>query len=95
MGMSSTLRSLLNGFVEAHHIATLNVLIALLDYAGIMVASPILFGLLKKGVELGGGWIGLPYLFAAALFLVATVIVFAFKVPAESTRVGDEGEAVA
>lgn len=80
-GISLALRSLLNAFVESHHIAMLNTLISILEFGGVMVASPLLFASLGKGIELGGAWVGLPYFLAAAGFAIATTIVFLFRLP--------------
>jgi len=80
-GFNAVLRSLLNSFVESHHQAILNSLLGLLEYVGIMVASPLLFAALDKGNQLGGIWTGLPFFAATIALAAATAIVFVFRLP--------------
>ena len=80
-GFAAVVRSLLNAFVEPHHQAILNSLLALLQNVGLMVAGPVFFEGLRIGINLGGGWIGLPFVMAAACGGVATAIVFVFRLP--------------
>lgn len=80
-GYASLLRSLLNSLVEPHHVATVNTLIGFIDTVGLMVISPVLSQALRTGVNLGGAWIGLPFMVASLLFIVSTGVVFAFKLP--------------
>ncbi|CAK7215197.1 hypothetical protein SBRCBS47491_002401 [Sporothrix bragantina] len=78
-GYSSVMRSLLNAFVEPHHLAMLNTLLGLLEFSGLMVAAPVLFGALQRGVALGGVWTGLPFLICAGMCLVSTLVVVVFR----------------
>lgn len=80
-GYSATMRSLLNAFVEPHHLAMLNTLLGLLEFSGLMVAAPVLFGALQKGVALGGALTGLPFIISAGMCLVSTVVVAVFRIP--------------
>ncbi|KAH7027319.1 major facilitator superfamily transporter [Microdochium trichocladiopsis] len=80
-GMAVAIRSLLNALVESHHVGMLNTVLSLLEQAGLMVAGPLFSKALKTGIQLGGGWIGLPFLVAAVYMAVATGIVFMFRVP--------------
>ena len=83
-GLSAVVRSLLNALVEAHHQAILNSLLGLLQVAGLMVAGPAFFEALRVGIDLGGGWIGLPFIIAAACGAMATAIVFIFRLPTQN-----------
>ncbi|CAK7235747.1 hypothetical protein SCUCBS95973_009371 [Sporothrix curviconia] len=80
-GYSSVMRSLLNAFVEPHHLAMLNTLLGLLEFSGLMVAAPALFAALQRGIALGGVWTGLPFLICAGMCLVSTLVVVVFRVP--------------
>ncbi|KXJ91608.1 major facilitator superfamily domain-containing protein [Microdochium bolleyi] len=80
-GMAVAVRSLLNALVEPHHVGMLNTMLGLLEQVGLMVAGPLFSQALKTGIDLGGAWIGLPFLVAAAYMVVATGIVFLFRVP--------------
>ncbi|KAH9889144.1 major facilitator superfamily domain-containing protein [Xylariomycetidae sp. FL2044] len=72
-------RSILNALVEPDLRGTLNATIGLCDNVGIMLFSPILSALLKRGIELGGSWVGLPFLFAACMFTVSALIIWLFR----------------
>ncbi|KJR86145.1 MFS transporter [Sporothrix schenckii 1099-18] len=80
-GYSPAMRSLLNAFVEPHHLAMLNTLLGLLEYSGVMVTAPVLFGALQRGVVLGGPWAGLPFIIAAGVCFVGTFVVVVFRIP--------------
>lgn len=80
-GFTSVVRSLLNALVEEDHIGTLNTLIAFMDMVFMMIAGPTLAKALGLGIDLGGPWIGLPFLFVALLFTLSTVILWAFRLP--------------
>ncbi|CAJ2504406.1 Uu.00g118000.m01.CDS01 [Anthostomella pinea] len=73
------IRSVLNTLVDEQYVGTLNATIGLCEKIGIMVASPIMSSLLKKGMELGDGWMGLPFFFAAGVFSVSALIVWVFR----------------
>ena len=63
MGFALLLRSFLTSLVEAHHIARVYSIISIVDTLGFMFGSPLLAGLFKRGLALGGGWVGLPFYF--------------------------------
>lgn len=71
----------MNSLVEAHHVGTLNSLIGFMENVGLMIAGPTLSEALRIGIDLGGPWIGLPFLCAALLFSVSTAVVWAFRMP--------------
>lgn len=80
-GFTSLMRSLISAFVESHHQAILNSTIGLFEFSGLMVTGPVLFGALQKGLDMGGLWIGLPFMYAAAIMGLSTAIAFAFQIP--------------
>lgn len=80
-GFPSLLRSLMNALVEEGHVGTLNTLVSFLETIGLMIAGPTLSEALGYGIERGGAWIGLPFLCAAGLIFLSTVIVLAFRLP--------------
>ena len=77
------MRSLLSAFVEAHHQAILNSLLGLFQSLGVMLAGPVLFGALQVGIDMGGAWIGLPFIIAAICGACATLMVFIYRLPAD------------
>ncbi|KUI63980.1 hypothetical protein VM1G_10759 [Cytospora mali] len=89
-GLPPLLRSLLNALVEPHHVGILNTLLGILDTMGIMIAAPIFSQALRKGIDLGGGWIGLPFAAGTGITLVATVIMWAYRLPRSLRVRGDD-----
>lgn len=79
-GLVPLLRSLLNAQVEPHHVGILNTLLGFLDTLGIMVGAPIFTESLHKGIELGGAWIGLPFLAGAVISCVAAGILWIYRI---------------
>ncbi|KAF2434683.1 MFS general substrate transporter [Tothia fuscella] len=73
-GLYSFLRSLLTSLVEEHHVARLNSFIGIFDTVGLMIGSPLLAILFKRGVELGGLWYGIPFLVCAGFLTIIGVI---------------------
>jgi MFS family permease len=74
-GLHLSLRSLATSFVEPHHVARLMTFVSWIDVGGFMVASPLIAWLFERGVDRGGIWMGLPWLFCAAVFGVVTVLI--------------------
>jgi hypothetical protein len=72
-------------------IAVLYTAIAWLETVGTMAVNPLLAASFRKGIEIGGGWIGLPYYVAAALFSCAAVTVASLTIKEAS---GSDGEIV-
>ncbi|KAK3693676.1 major facilitator superfamily domain-containing protein [Podospora appendiculata] len=85
-GLPALIRSLVNSMVEEHHIGIANTLVGFMETIGLMIAGPILAESLTLGSALGGVWVGLPFLVAAMLFSVATLIVWLFRLPGGSAR---------
>ncbi|KAL2198393.1 major facilitator superfamily domain-containing protein [Corynascus similis CBS 632.67] len=84
-GISATTRSLLNSLVEEHHVGTLNSLIAFMETVGMTVSGPLLAKSLRVGLDLGGPWVGLPFLTAGVFFVASTAIMWIFRLPGAQT----------
>jgi hypothetical protein len=80
-GLLSVVRSLANALVEEHHVGIVNSLIGFMEMVGLMIAGPVLSQSLRIGFELGGPWVGLPFLCGACLCAVSTAIVWSFRIP--------------
>ncbi|KAK4119330.1 MFS general substrate transporter [Parathielavia appendiculata] len=80
-GMTSLIRSLINAQVEEHHVGTVNTLIGFMEMVGMTTASPLLAKSLSVGLNLGGAWIGLPFVTTALLFLISTTMLWTFRLP--------------
>lgn len=77
VGVSSLCRALLNAVVEPHTVATLNTTMSTMETLVGFLGAPVMGWLLSRGMELGGVWMGLPYLATTLLGVgVMTALVF-------------------
>jgi hypothetical protein len=58
----------------------MNSLLGILEMLGLMAGAPALFSSLRRGFEIGGDLIGLPFLCAAAMIALSTCIVWLLPV---------------
>ena len=72
-GYAYQIRSIITTMVQSHQVARLYVGITILETAGHLAAGPVSAGLFKWGLEMGGGWVGLPFMLTGATFLVAAL----------------------
>lgn len=84
--MTAVLRSLLSNMVEPRYLGTMNSLLGILEMVGLMIAAPSLFVSLRYGFELGGDWIGLPFICAAAMISLSTAMVFLLPISGGKTH---------
>ncbi|KAK2601809.1 hypothetical protein QQS21_004592 [Conoideocrella luteorostrata] len=80
-GFSTLCRALLNAIVEPHTVATLNTTVSMMEAIMGLISSPILGWLLSEGIDLGGPWMGLPFLVCGGLALLAGMLIVAFRLP--------------
>lgn len=85
-GLTPLLRSLLNALVEPHHVGILNTVVGFLETLGVMVAAPVFSWALQVGIEMGGGWIGLPFAAGTLITCISTAIVFVYRIPKDLER---------
>lgn len=85
-GLPPLLRSLLNALVEPHHVGLLNTVVSFLETMGVMVAAPVFSWTLRVGIELGGGWLGLPFAVGTAITCVSTAIICVYRIPGDLER---------
>lgn len=71
-GFPVYLRSFLTGLVEPNKVAELYTIIGVVDTLGLMVGGPLLAWLFERGMQLGGAFVGMPFV---ALGLVYVVVV--------------------
>ncbi|KAK4215430.1 major facilitator superfamily domain-containing protein [Rhypophila decipiens] len=74
-GYFAAVRSLALGVVSSNEIGLMSSLLGWATSIGTMVAGSTMAVLFEKGLEMGGLWIGLPYLVAGGLFTGAAVAV--------------------
>lgn len=68
-------RSLATGLVDPSHLGVLYNVIEVMTQCGLFIGQPMLASTFRWGMKLGGIWMGMPFLFAAAFFLFALVAV--------------------
>ncbi|UKZ81516.1 hypothetical protein TrVFT333_009288 [Trichoderma virens FT-333] len=81
-GMSTLCRALLNAVVEPHTIATLNTTMSTMETLMGFIGSPVMGWLLSRGMELGGMWMGLPYMATTLLGVCVMVAIYLVRIPA-------------
>lgn len=77
---SVTCRSFITALVLPDHVGTLYSAAALIQSVGVLVAGPLLAYTFRLGLHLGGTWLGLPFLAAAILFLIAFVAISCIRI---------------
>lgn len=77
----SLAKSLMSLYVDPEHRSRLFVLVGMVETVGGMYGPPMLAGLFSLGMNLGGAWIGLPYIGISGLIATALGILLFVKVP--------------
>ncbi|OTA06959.1 hypothetical protein A9Z42_0077860 [Trichoderma parareesei] len=85
-GFTTLCRALLNAVVEPHTIATLNTTMSTMETLMGFIGSPVMGWLLSRGLELGGMWMGLPYIATTALGFGVMVAIYAVRIPTGSSH---------
>ncbi|KAL7947597.1 major facilitator superfamily domain-containing protein [Trichoderma barbatum] len=80
-GVSTLCRALLNAVVEPHTIAILNTTMSTMETLMGFIGSPVMGFLLSRGMELGGMWMGLPYIATTLLGFGVMVAIFLVRIP--------------
>lgn len=75
-GFATLVRSFVTGLVGPQDVAKLFTLMSVLDTVGMMAASPLFAWIFKKGMGLGGVWLGLPFWCLGACNAVFAVLAF-------------------
>ncbi|SCO78811.1 uncharacterized protein FRV6_03024 [Fusarium oxysporum] len=83
-------RALINALVEPHTIATLNTTISLIEVI-VGLTAPAMSWLLGRGFELGGQWMGLPFLVTSLMAMATAVMLFVVKLPTSGVAQAHEG----
>ena len=86
IGFTMLCRALLNAVVEPHTVATLNTTISVMETLMGLAGAPLLGWLMSQGMSMGGPWIGLPYMVAAASSVLVLLAILAFRIPEGVTR---------
>ncbi|EXL40639.1 hypothetical protein FOCG_16801 [Fusarium oxysporum f. sp. radicis-lycopersici 26381] len=83
-------RALINALVEPHTIATLNTTISLIEVI-MGLTAPAMSWLLGRGFELGGQWMGLPFLVTSLMAMATAVMLFIVKLPTSGVAQAHDG----
>lgn len=75
-------RALLNAVVEPHTVGTLNTTISTVESLVGLLSAPVMGWLFSAGLDLGGMWMGMPFMVTTGLCLGVLVVVFGFRIPA-------------
>lgn len=81
-GFGPLFRSILSNIVEPHTMGALNTVISTVESTMGLISAPSVAWLLNRGMDLGGAWIGLPFMFLALLGAISMMGTFMFKFPA-------------
>ncbi|KAK0649758.1 major facilitator superfamily domain-containing protein [Cercophora newfieldiana] len=88
-GYSIFVRSLMTSLM-VNDIGILYTVISIQEALGIFIANPLLSVLFRRGIDLGGRWVGLPFVMAALLYTAALCIIAWIRVD-EAGEGGDDG----
>jgi MFS family permease len=80
-GFVSQLRALVTGIVEPHTLATLNTMISSMETIMGSIGAPAFGWLMSRGMELGGAWLGLPYLATTGFAILSCILLWFFRIP--------------
>ncbi|KAF4455609.1 hypothetical protein F53441_2133 [Fusarium austroafricanum] len=83
-------RALINALVEPHTIATLNTTISLIEVI-MGLTAPAMSWLLGRGIEMGGQWMGLPFMVTSAMAMATAIMLFIVKLPTSGVAQAHEG----
>lgn len=73
----------MTGLVPPASIARLYTAIAITETVGGLIAGPSYSLVFQIGLGVGGGWLGLPFMVSAALFVIVVGIMLAVRIRAE------------
>jgi hypothetical protein len=87
-----TARSLATGLVPPDQVGTLYSAIAISQSLGILISGPLFAYLFRIGLHFGGAWMGLPFLQAGLLYVIATIAMWCIRVPRDEQDENEEAE---
>ncbi|KAJ5971438.1 MFS general substrate transporter [Penicillium vulpinum] len=78
-GFSTFARSLISSLTDPTMMGTLYSTLALMDTLGSLLAGPMMSWAFRWGMNLGGVWLGMPYIISAALCGAMTAVIFLIR----------------
>ncbi|CAI7678157.1 unnamed protein product [Penicillium discolor] len=88
-GFGTFARSLISSLTEPTMIGTLYSALALMETLGSLLAGPVMSWAFRWGVNLGGAWLGMPYLISAAICGAMTTIILLIRLERPESGVGN------
>ncbi|RAQ41842.1 MFS multidrug transporter [Aspergillus flavus] len=76
-----TAHSLLTAMVDPRHLGLANTGVTVTNSVGHMAGGPLLASIFQWGLQMGGFWVGTPFLFTAVLLSIATLAVSISNAP--------------
>jgi hypothetical protein len=70
-----TARSLITSLVLPNQVGVLYTSLAVVQSVGILIAGPLLANTFRWGMRLGDTWLGLPFLAASVMYLLAFLLI--------------------
>lgn len=74
-GFAVLARSIISSLVAKERAGLLYSIISVIESIGSIAAGPLLSSLFNLGLNLGGVWIGLPFMTAAVLHVIALLVI--------------------
>ncbi|KAL5041272.1 hypothetical protein BDW71DRAFT_201512 [Aspergillus fruticulosus] len=88
-GFSTFARSLISSLMPPTMMGALYSTLAIMDTVGSLLAGPLMSSAFRWGMDLGGAWLGMPYLISAGLCLLMTVVIFMIHVKQSASIVSN------
>jgi hypothetical protein len=82
-GFYAAIRSLATGLVTPNQVGVLNTTLALAQSTKMIIAGPISASAFRRGIELGGFWLGLPCRVCAGLFIASSFLTSGIRISQE------------
>lgn len=80
-GFVYTTRAIVATMIKPEETARVYVMIEIIQAFGMILASPTMTSVFKLGIDLGGFWRGLAWIFASSLFTIVAGIIWRVKIP--------------
>ncbi len=89
VGLSAAAKALVASYVDVAQTSRMYVLTSMVENVGAMIAGPTMAWAFQAGMQLGGGWVGLPFFYLAVLS-VLTLAALCFVRDQEIKSVGGD-----
>jgi MFS family permease len=80
-GYVASVRSLITSLVPQNNLATLYTSITTIQSIGAIVAGPMQAAVFNEGIDLGGHWLGMPFMMASGLYLTSMAALLYVRLP--------------